>query len=80
MGLQETPDRDIFLQARGASAVIVTKDEDFANLVSTLGPPPQIIWVRVGNTRTLALLDRIGRQFEALIDRLRHDEPVIVIE
>lgn len=36
--------------------MIVTKDEDFANMVAVAGEAPAVVWVRVGNTRRTALL------------------------
>jgi len=32
--------------------VIVTKDEDFHRLSVLLGPPPKVIWIRLGNCTT----------------------------
>lgn len=43
-------DRAIFDAARDAGAVVMTKDDDFVLLQERLGPPPQILWVRCGNT------------------------------
>lgn len=55
LGLREAKDGDIFAAARVANAVIVTKDSDFAMLVERNGPPPQIVWITVGNTSNAAL-------------------------
>ena len=41
-------DKDIFLSARHAGAIIVSKDSDFVDLVNQLGQPPQILWVTCG--------------------------------
>ncbi len=32
--------------------MLITKDHDFAELVSRLGPPPSIILLTIGNTST----------------------------
>ncbi len=40
----------------GHSAVLVTKDEDFALLHQFGGPAPVVAWVRTGNTSRTALL------------------------
>ena len=40
LGLRDTLDRDIFLAARRADAVVLTKDADFLGLINRLGPPP----------------------------------------
>jgi len=80
LALSETPDRDIFLQARRDGAVIVTKDEDFANLVAALGPPPQVVWVRTGNVRTSTLLELFGGRLDALRERLDAGDPLVAVE
>lgn len=55
LGLRDARDQDIFRAAREARAVVVTKDIDFVLLLERLGPPPQVIWVRCGNTSNARL-------------------------
>ena len=50
LGLRDAKDREIFLAAREAGAVVLTKDSDFVLLLEQLGPPPQILWLTIGNT------------------------------
>ncbi len=46
----------IFEAARNNGVqVIVTKDEDFLNLLDRFGPPPQVVWVTCGNVRNAEL-------------------------
>lgn len=47
-------------------AVIVTKDEDFAQMVVLTDHSPVIVWVRVGNTRLRELL----AWFDPLIEQV----------
>ena len=49
------PDERIFSVHRLPGAVIFTKDQDFVELVSRLGPPPQIVWIRIGNSTNRVL-------------------------
>jgi predicted nuclease of predicted toxin-antitoxin system len=35
--------------ARQNGFVIVSKDADFQRISFTLGPPPKVIWLRIGN-------------------------------
>ena len=49
LGLRDATDREIFDAARPAGVTIITKDDDFLELVQRLGTPPQIIWVTCGN-------------------------------
>lgn len=55
LGLKQAEDREIFLAARAADAIVMTKDEDFQVLLDELGPPPAVIWLTCGNTSTEAL-------------------------
>lgn len=64
VGLGQSPDRDLWRYALEHGAVIVTKDEDFANMAILGGNAPTVVWVRIGNTRRAALL----AWFEPLID------------
>ena len=50
------PNRDLWRYALEHGAVIVSKDEDFANMAALGGDAPPVVWVRVGNTRRAALL------------------------
>ncbi len=43
LGLRDAKDREIFLGAREAGAVVLTKDSNFVLLLEQLGPPPQIL-------------------------------------
>ena len=50
--LQFSSDRQIWNYAKENGFEIVTYDADFYDLVSLLGHPPKVIWLRIGNTST----------------------------
>lgn len=52
LGLGGAADRAIWARAAADGFVLVTKDEDFHRLSVLLGPPPKVIWVRLGNCAT----------------------------
>jgi predicted nuclease of predicted toxin-antitoxin system len=60
LGLAGASDRTIWSRAAADGFVLVTKDEDFHRLSVLLGPPPKVIWIRLGNcaTRDVARLLR----------------------
>jgi predicted nuclease of predicted toxin-antitoxin system len=58
VGLRDASDMQIFVAAKRAAAVLITKDSDFSDLIARFGPPPQIIWLRCGNTSN-EMLSRI---------------------
>jgi len=43
--LRDATDIDIFTAARREQAVVISKDNDFVDLVSRHGAPPQLLWV-----------------------------------
>jgi len=50
LNLLRATDSEIFFRARDESAIVMTKDMDFVNLLERNGPPPKIIWITIGNT------------------------------
>jgi predicted nuclease of predicted toxin-antitoxin system len=66
IGPGDIPDRELWRYALEHQAVIVTKDEDFANMLATGVDAPAVVWIRVGNTRRASLL----AWFEPLIDQI----------
>ncbi len=49
VNIAHLPDREIWDYATAHEFVIVTKDKDFYYLSTTLGSPPKVIWLAVGN-------------------------------
>jgi len=77
VGLQQAQDIDIFQHARQPGHVIMTKDDDFVDIVTRLGPPPQILWVTCGNVTNRALRELLIRAFPAARALLEGGEPVV---
>ena len=48
----------------------ITKDDDFINWVILKNPPPQIIWLTIGNAKNGILLDKILNAFPETINQL----------
>lgn len=49
LGLERAGDRAVFDFAADNGFLIASKDEDFHQLAFLYGPPPRIVWVRLGN-------------------------------
>jgi predicted nuclease of predicted toxin-antitoxin system len=79
LGLREAADRAIFLAARSASAVVMTKDIDFVRLLAELGPPPQVIWLTCGNTSNARLKQTLTRALPGALSLLNSGQPVVEI-
>jgi predicted nuclease of predicted toxin-antitoxin system len=59
------------------SAVLVTKDRDFALRRAATNDGPTILWVRVGNISNRKLIGLALRSLPAIIDAIERDEAVI---
>jgi predicted nuclease of predicted toxin-antitoxin system len=53
LGLAGATDERIRARSAANGYVLVTKDEDFHGLSVLLGPPPKVVWVRLGNCTTV---------------------------
>ena len=79
LGLRHATDRQIFEAGRQSRAVVITKDRDFVDLVQRHGPPPQIIWLTIGNTSNIRLKDILSRTLSVAIHLLTQGESLVEI-
>ena len=56
LSLREAEDETIWEAAKREDYIVITKDEDFAQMAWRFGPPPQVLWLRLGNATNKALL------------------------
>lgn len=52
LGLRDADDLTIFMKAKEAGVIFVTKDSDFVDLIETRGSPPKVILLKRGIQRT----------------------------
>lgn len=76
-GLVYAEDREIYTKARDLSAVLVTKDVDFKEMVLREGVPPQVIWVTCGNTSNANLRSILRARLPEVIRLLTTGEPLV---
>jgi len=57
----------------------MTKDDDFVRLLERHGPPPQIIWLRCGNTSNAYLRQLLGVTLPDVLAMLESGEPLVEI-
>ena len=79
LGFASAKDTEIFEAARRASAIVITKDRDFRDLVDLRGPPPQVVLVSCGNTSNAALEELFRRVFPDLRTTLENGEALIEV-
>ena len=79
IGLRDAEDAEIFAAAKEAGVVVMTKDSDFVELQERLGPPPQLIWLRCGNTSNARLKQLLGHALPSVLEMLASGEPVVEV-
>ncbi len=79
LGYRDAADRLIFDAAREVSAVVMTKDADFVRLLEQHGPPPQVLWITLGNTSNMRIKQVLGQTFPRAVSLLYAGEPLVEI-
>jgi predicted nuclease of predicted toxin-antitoxin system len=79
LGLRDATDQEIFLAAKAENAVVMSKDSDFVLLLDRLGPPPQVIWVRCGNTSNARLKEVLTGTLPKALQLLNAGEKLVEI-
>jgi predicted nuclease of predicted toxin-antitoxin system len=64
IGLKEAADTVVWEYARKNGYLIVSKDSDFYQRSLLLGSPPKIVWVRLGNCSTQAVVQTLRSRAE----------------
>lgn len=71
-GLSTNDDRVVWRYVLDGGFTIVSKDEDFHQMAFVHGPPPKVVWIRLGNCRTDEI-ERAIRQGSDHIHELADD-------
>ncbi len=76
-GLGAASDAAIRDYALQRSAVILTKDDDFAQRKALVGDGPAIVWIRLPNTRTRGLLAWFEIALPPTLEALKRGETLV---
>lgn len=79
LGLRDAADREIFSAAKRENVVVMTKDNDFVSLLDRFGPPPQILWIRCGNTSNARLKEVLESTLPKALELLHAGERLVEI-
>lgn len=79
LGLGHAADSEIWTYAKIQGYGIVTMDEDFQYLAARYGTPPQVVWVRLGNVRRVALIDAFRTLLPNVVTGLESGVAVIEV-
>lgn len=73
LGLDTSPDKDIWDYAKLNGYILVTKDADFGDMSMLRGFPPKVVWLRRGNCSANDI-EKILRGHYADIEALDKDK------
>jgi predicted nuclease of predicted toxin-antitoxin system len=79
VGLREAEDPPIWRYAQEYQAVILTKDEDFADRARRSRQSPVIVWLRVGNASNRALRLWLAPQLPQIITWIEEGNRLIEV-
>ena len=79
VGLRDAEDEKIFLAAKQAADVVISKDSDFVVLLEQYGSPPKIIWLTCGNTSDAALRKVFSASFREALSLLESGNDLVEI-
>ena len=79
LGLRDSTDDEIFNAAQQAKAVVISKDNDFVELISRYGAPPQLLWVTTGNVTNRQLQKVFSKSFPAALALLAAGEKIVEV-
>lgn len=79
MDMGRAKDHAIFMAARLADAMVLTKDSDFIDLLADHGPPPKVIWLTCGNTSNARLQEILQLTLAQAIQRLEGGDALVEI-
>ena len=82
LGIKDAEDREIYVRAKSkGNVILITKDADFAALITEMGAPPKLIKLNTGNLPTQILWNKYKDNFITAIQILQTtDAEVIFIE
>jgi predicted nuclease of predicted toxin-antitoxin system len=79
LGFARAADPEIWFHARTHDFVIVSKDNDFAELAVLRGSPPKVVWLRLGNCSSAAV-EQLLRRNVTVITEFVSDPDRVVLE
>lgn len=78
-GLTGAADSEIWKHAVAVGAVVVSKDEDFANRAQDPGGTTQVVWIRLGNVTNAGLWRALEPRLDEIVGALEAGERLIEV-
>ena len=78
-GLDAASDTEKWTTAATESRIVVSKDEDFFHLANRPGDTGCLLWVRIGNCRTVALLARFAAAWAGIQQSFTAGHRIVIL-
>ncbi len=79
LGLSGATDREVWAYAGQYGYVVISKDSDFNDLAFMHGPPPKVIWLRIGNTKTDDIAVLLNNEAERIHTFGSNDQDAVLV-
>jgi predicted nuclease of predicted toxin-antitoxin system len=79
LGLRNADDIVIWNHALESGAMVITKDEDFAERTARTTTGPVIVWLRIGNATNRVLIQWLSPRWEEVVDHLNAGDRLIEV-
>lgn len=79
LGLRDATDHKIFEEANKADVVLMSKDDDFIQLIEQKGTPPKLIWITCGNTSNARMREILSTTLLKAKELLESGESLVEI-
>ena len=79
VGLDAASDESLWEYAEKHRTILISKDEDFFHLSVRSSALVQVVWIRIGNCRTSALLNALEIVWPDIVNGLSSNEKIIEI-
>ena len=79
LGLSEATDEAVWDFAGANGYLVVSKDSDFRQLAFLHGPPPKVLWLRLGNVTTVDIATAILDDNEVIEQFASNEDEALLI-
>jgi predicted nuclease of predicted toxin-antitoxin system len=77
--LDQFSDHQLWQYAKQNDFTIVTKDKDFYHLANSVGQPPKVVWLTIGNCTNRELIVLVEASIEAITQFIKGDKDLLVL-
>ena len=79
LGLRDATDVEIFEKEKMEDVIVLSKDDDFIQLIEHRGTPPKLIWITCGNTSNAKMREILSKTLLKAKELLESDESIVEI-